>query len=183
MLKRHVNLYHNPNYVPPVPKEKVHKCPTCSRSFRHKGNLIRHMAQHDPESNVREQSMALKIGRQKRIQIIDGQHVEICTDMNEDDEDNEYEETEDEEEDDENCQMEEECYIPKSEFKDDPGDVLVNVDHDNGQQYVVLEVIQIQEDGQKMGKMDVQVIEEQDPMAVDDFMLSERKLIERECRI
>ena len=26
-LKRHQNLYHNPAYVPPVPKEKTHECP------------------------------------------------------------------------------------------------------------------------------------------------------------
>ena len=41
LLKRHQNLYHNPAYVPPPPKEKTHECPECSRSFRHKGNLIR----------------------------------------------------------------------------------------------------------------------------------------------
>ena len=40
-LKRHQNLYHNPAYVPPVPKEKTHECPECGRKFRHKGNLIR----------------------------------------------------------------------------------------------------------------------------------------------
>ena len=70
LLKRHQNLYHNPNYVPPTPKvifqfffkrkciwnstvylqEKTHECPECSRTFRHKGNLIRHMALHDPDS-------------------------------------------------------------------------------------------------------------------------------------
>lgn len=167
-MKRHVNLYHNPNYVAPVPKEKVHKCPTCHRSFRHKGNLIRHMAQHDPESNVREQSMALKIGRQKRIQIIDGQQVEIMT--NEDDD----EEEEEEEDEDQDPTEEDECFIQHANIKEDPGEVLVNVDHENGQEYVVLEVIQIQEDGQKTIE-DVQAIEEHDPMAVDDdFMLSER---------
>ena len=41
LLKRHQNLYHNPAYVPPPPKEKTHECPECNRSFRHKGNLIR----------------------------------------------------------------------------------------------------------------------------------------------
>ena len=41
LLKRHQNLYHNPAYVPPAPKEKTHECPECGRSFRHKGNLIR----------------------------------------------------------------------------------------------------------------------------------------------
>ena len=42
LLKRHQNLYHNPAYVPPPPKEKTHECPECNRSFRHKGNLIRY---------------------------------------------------------------------------------------------------------------------------------------------
>ena len=53
-------------------KEKTHECPECSRSFRHKGNLIRHMALHDPDSSAKEKAIALKIGRQKKIQIIDG---------------------------------------------------------------------------------------------------------------
>lgn len=46
---------------------------------RHKGNLIRHMAVHDPESSLQEKQQALKIGRQKKIQIIDGQRVEVMT--------------------------------------------------------------------------------------------------------
>ena len=102
-MKRHQNLYHNPNYVPPEPKvdfivclkvsiallgcislnsiifkfdlfqkEKTHECPHCSRSFRHKGNLIRHMDLHDPDSTAKEKAVALKAGRQKKIQIIDG---------------------------------------------------------------------------------------------------------------
>ena len=79
LLKRHCNLYHNPTYVPPAPQEKTHQCPECERAFRHKGNLIRHMAVHDPESSVQEKQQALKIGRQKKIQIIDGQRVEVMT--------------------------------------------------------------------------------------------------------
>ena len=38
---------------------------------------FRHMALHDPESTAQEKAMALKIGRQKKIQIIDGQRVSI----------------------------------------------------------------------------------------------------------
>ena len=34
------------------------------------------MALHDPESTEQEKAMALKIGGQKKIQIIDGQQVE-----------------------------------------------------------------------------------------------------------
>lgn len=76
LLKRHINLYHDPNYVPPTPKEKTHVCPSCNRQFRHKGNLIRHMSLHDPDSTVREHAMALKVGRKKRVQIVNGQQVE-----------------------------------------------------------------------------------------------------------
>lgn len=38
LLKRHKNLYHDPNYVPPIPKEKTHECPECSKAFRHKAS-------------------------------------------------------------------------------------------------------------------------------------------------
>lgn len=37
------------------------------------------MAVHDPESSLQEKQQALKIGRQKKIQIIDGQRVEVMT--------------------------------------------------------------------------------------------------------
>ena len=50
------------------------------------------MALHDPESTAQEKAMALKMGRQKKIQIIDGQQVEILEEIEdeeflEDDED------------------------------------------------------------------------------------------------
>lgn len=111
LLKRHQNLYHNPNYVPPPPREKTHECPECGRAFRHKGNLIRHMAVHDPESSVHEKQLALKLGRQKKIQMIDGQQVEVMPGL-------------------------------ASEDEDDDGDVMA-VEGADGQQYVVLEVIQL----------------------------------------
>lgn len=50
LLKRHKNLYHNPEYIPPQPKEKTHECPHCCKAFRHKGNLMRHLAIHDPDA-------------------------------------------------------------------------------------------------------------------------------------
>lgn len=68
-MRRHQNLYHNPAYVPPSPREKTHECPECQRAFRHKGNLIRHMAVHDPDSFAQENALALKLGRQKKIQV------------------------------------------------------------------------------------------------------------------
>jgi len=114
LLRRHQNLYHNPNYVPPQPRDKQHECPECARSFRHKGNLIRHMAIHDPESSAHEKAMALKVGRQKKIQIIDGQQVEVI----EGDDEDEDEETQTQ---------------------------MIAVEGEDGQQYVVLEVIQLQD--------------------------------------
>ena len=35
------------------------------------------MALHDPDSSAAEKAIALKIGRQKKIQIIDGQQVKL----------------------------------------------------------------------------------------------------------
>ncbi|KRT79336.1 zinc finger protein, partial [Oryctes borbonicus] len=109
LLKRHINLYHNPSYVPPPPREKTHECPECHKAFRHKGNLIRHMAVHDPDSSIQEKQLALKLGRQKKIQMIDGQRVEVMPSMGSDDEE---------------------------------GDMMA-VEGSDGQQYVVLEVIQL----------------------------------------
>uniref|UniRef100_A0A8D8S8D3 CCCTC-binding factor n=1 Tax=Cacopsylla melanoneura TaxID=428564 RepID=A0A8D8S8D3_9HEMI len=120
LLKRHVNLYHNPQYVPPSPREKTHKCPECKKAFRHKGNLLRHMTLHDPDSGLQEQQVALKLGRQKKVHIIDGHKVEVIPD----DEEDEGEESEEE------------------EGEEGGGE------DDDGHQYVVLEVIQVQsEDG------------------------------------
>lgn len=65
LLKRHKNLYHDPNYIPPIPKEKTHECPECGKAFRHKGNLIRHMAIHDPDASAAERAEALRIGQPK----------------------------------------------------------------------------------------------------------------------
>ncbi|KAL7287247.1 hypothetical protein TKK_0018376 [Trichogramma kaykai] len=123
LLKRHCNLYHNPSYVPPQPQEKNHQCPECEKPFRHKGNLIRHMAVHDPESSVQEKQQALKMGRQKKIQIIDGQRVEVLT--GDYTKLKGYDELEDEEEDEED------------------EDMMDTVEGSDGQQYVVLEVIQL----------------------------------------
>lgn len=71
LLKRHQNLYHNPDYVPPEPRPKNHECEECGRKFIHQGNLIRHLAMHDPESNVHEENLALKIGRKQKVGNLD----------------------------------------------------------------------------------------------------------------
>lgn len=68
LLRRHKNLLHNEDYQPPEPREKVHSCPSCPRSFTHKGNLMRHMETHDASLNAREEKLKLKLGRNVRIQ-------------------------------------------------------------------------------------------------------------------
>ncbi|KAG8177928.1 hypothetical protein JTE90_000792 [Oedothorax gibbosus] len=65
LLKRHVNLYHDPDYVRPEPRAKEHACHTCGKAFRHKGNLLRHYAVHDPEASVSERESALRLGEPK----------------------------------------------------------------------------------------------------------------------
>lgn len=62
-----------------IKRRKKDRSFTVDSLFRHKGNLIRHMAVHDPESSLQEKQQALKMGRQKKIQIIDGQRVEVMT--------------------------------------------------------------------------------------------------------
>ncbi|XP_023329055.1 transcriptional repressor CTCF [Eurytemora carolleeae] len=120
LLKRHQNLYHNPAYIPPLPREKTHECIECNRVFRHKGNLMRHMALHDPESSVQEKALALKFGRQKKYQMIDGQQVEVMANDNGSDEEDEEEEGEEE---------------------DESG---MTVEGPDGQYYVVLDVTQLE---------------------------------------
>lgn len=133
------------------------------------------MALHDPDSSIREEAMALKMGRRKRIQIIDGQQVEIYQ-SNDDSE--EEEEDEDEEE-----YLEE--VKPKVEGQGKRKELYVNVKGDDGQQYVVLEVIQMQ-DGEEEGQPKQEIvydedeeegiehIHEEDPMNVDnDFIIGD----------
>ncbi|XP_017009569.2 transcriptional repressor CTCF [Drosophila takahashii] len=68
LLRRHINLMHNDEYQPPVPRAKMHKCPSCSREFTHKGNLMRHMEMHDDAAKAREKQRRLKMGRNVRLQ-------------------------------------------------------------------------------------------------------------------
>lgn len=160
LLKRHVNLYHDPNYVPPTPKEKTHVCPSCSRQFRHKGNLIRHMSLHDPDSTVREHAMALKVGRKKRVQIVNGQQVEYIGFEDEE----EYEGEEDyvdEADDDENS-------MDESELQEDKKETIMAVGED-GQRYMVVEVINMEEDENSQ----IQLQDKDDNMEIAELYLED----------
>lgn len=81
LLKRHINIYHNPNYVPPKPREKRHTCPDCNRVYSSKGNLMRHMEMHDPESNLEGEKLQLKIGRKYRVSSVDGTVQRVDTEI------------------------------------------------------------------------------------------------------
>lgn len=65
LLKRHKNLYHNPDYVKPEPKEKTHICGVCFKAFRHKGNLMRHYVIHDPDASASDKEFAFMLGAPK----------------------------------------------------------------------------------------------------------------------
>ncbi|XP_013420586.2 transcriptional repressor CTCF [Lingula anatina] len=58
LLRRHKNLYHTPGYQPPPKKDLIHDCPECPKAFAHKGNLMRHMVQHDPNNPDYQQAAA-----------------------------------------------------------------------------------------------------------------------------
>lgn len=132
--------------MPPSPKEKTHQCPTCSRAFRHKGNLIRHMAVHDPDSAAKAEQIALKAGRQKRIHLVDGQLLSENEDDEEDEEENENE--------------------------------MMAVEGEDGQQYVVLEVYNMDEQNQDEEEGDQGIEEEEEidlPAQVDsdeDYLMT-----------
>lgn len=106
LLKRHKNLYHNPNYVPPTPKEKTHECPECNKAFRHKGNLIRHLAVHDPDATAQEKEEAMRIGQPKLPgEKKDGEEDDYDELM--DDPDEEFSDEDDDDDDDEDEVMDE----------------------------------------------------------------------------
>ena len=81
---------------------------------------------HDPESTAKEKAIALKVGRQKKIQIIDGQQVEVLGE--EEDEMEEYED--------------EDILLDESALEGEqgtPGNVMAVQTSDGQQQYIVLE--------------------------------------------
>lgn len=139
LLRRHQNLYHNPDYVPTPPKEKTHTCQECKRTFARKGNLIRHMAVHDPDSGHQERALALKIGGQRKVKYINPENLKsfMSTDNQPD--------------------------LLKLGLTNDElkrGELVTVADSD-GQQYVVLEVIQL-EDGteQQIAMVTPEIMEE-----------------------
>ncbi|XP_045781676.1 transcriptional repressor CTCF-like [Maniola jurtina] len=154
LLRRHQNLYHNPNYEPKPPKEKTHTCHECKRTFAHKGNLIRHLAIHDPDSGHQERALALRLGRQKKIKFVDAN-------VKTDDSDNESEE------------------IMKLDLGDNQlerGELLTVAD-DDGQQYVVLEVIQAEDgDTQLVSAPDYEEEEEEEENK-DEEELDKKEII------
>ena len=94
------------------------------------------MVLHDPESNEQERTMALKIDRQKKIQIIDGQQVEVLTG--------------DEEEEPEDYEDWDELLEPSNTEEVAPFDMgveqkMMAVEGLDRQQYVVLELFQLPE--------------------------------------
>ena len=90
---------------------------------------------------LQEKALALKIGRQKKIQIIDGQQVEVLTGDDEDEEDEELDPDD----------------LANAESTVGAGveQKMMAVQGQDGQQYVVLEVIQLPENAQENTNVDV----------------------------
>ena len=128
LLKRHKNLYHNPEYVAPQPKEKTHECSSCSKSFRHKGNLMRHMVIHDPE-NYKDGVLQLK----------GNEYHQLIDDESEEEETDEEDMLDDEDDDDEGETMDQQTL----QFTLDPQTQQML----SGDQVVVFEVVQMPEGG------------------------------------
>lgn len=94
--------------------------------FAHKGNLIRHLAVHDPDSGHHERALALKIGRQRKVKFIEEEPMRDIRVVDSSDA----------------AEMMK-LGLSNNELK--RGELVTVADGD-GQQYVVLEVIQL-EDG------------------------------------
>ncbi|RWS27850.1 zinc finger protein with KRAB and SCAN domains 7-like isoform X2, partial [Leptotrombidium deliense] len=127
LLKRHKNLYHNPEYIPPQPKEKTHECPHCNKAFRHKGNLMRHLVCHDPDA-YKDVSLGQNSRMNDSHQLIDD------------------EEEEEEETDDESSQII--LHNTEDENTIDPQTLQFTLDPQTqqmlqGEQVVVFEVVQL----------------------------------------
>uniref|UniRef100_W8BM03 Transcriptional repressor CTCF n=1 Tax=Ceratitis capitata TaxID=7213 RepID=W8BM03_CERCA len=77
LLGRHINLYHNENYVPPPKLQKSHNCPYCTRVFAHKGNLVRHMRLHDDQESG---THSLRIPKVENEKLSDSDEEPYATD-------------------------------------------------------------------------------------------------------
>ncbi|XP_052746494.1 transcriptional repressor CTCF isoform X2 [Bicyclus anynana] len=159
LLRRHQNLYHNPNYEPKPPKEKTHTCHECKRTFAHKGNLIRHLAIHDPESGHLERALALKLGRQKKIHFVDT-NAKLQSSNSED-------------------EGEELMKIDLSGKQLERGELLTVADGD-GQQYVVLEVIQTDDsDDHKISVPDYIEEKEEEEEEEEEVEMDKKEILEQ----
>ncbi|VVC88788.1 unnamed protein product [Leptidea sinapis] len=108
-------------YSAKIHSKKTHICNECSRTFANKGNLIRHMVIHDPDPTHQEQAEALKLGRQKKVKVVDG-HLVVSF-----------------------VQLE----LPRNKPEQlDAGEILTVAD-DRGEEYVVLQVIQLEDESQQ----------------------------------
>lgn len=125
------------------------------------------MAFHDPDSNQREHAMALKVGRQKRIQEIDGQQVEIYSGID----DEEYEGESDYEEyiDGEMDDSSDELVSPKVEK-----DEAIMAIGEDGQRYMVVEVINMEDEDQQVSQDSQE--QHNGGMEIEELILPERKL-------
>lgn len=119
--------------------------------------------------------MALKLGRQHRIEGDNKPLNAKIEYINGQEDEDEEDEDEDEEEEEEEADMIDQSYYVNDKgqrIKRKSKEVLVNVEGDDGQQYVVLEVIQESDQGGE-NEDEERLDDENDPMDVDDgFMLS-----------
>ncbi|XP_055910317.1 transcriptional repressor CTCFL [Eupeodes corollae] len=176
LLRRHQNLYHNKDYVPPPPQEKTHSCPDCKRAFSRKGNLMRHMATHDPDSVVHEVKVEKQVNAGKQMENDDGT-FEALSYVEEEEEDYEVEEEEEQMEGDEEA-MEtyietaasditnfEEVMIKKEDERE-----LVTLEGIDDQQYMVVEIIQSDDENDDLGFEEDKAIKHE---LDEEFVISE----------
>lgn len=117
------------------------------------------MSLHDPDSTVREHAMALKVGRKKRVQIVNGQQVEYIGFEDEE----EYEGEEDYVDEDET----EENSMDEAELQDKK-ETIMAVGED-GQRYMVVEVINMEEDENSQ----IQLQDKDDNMEIGELYLED----------
>lgn len=115
------------------------------------------MSLHDPDSTIREHAIALKVGRKKRVQVVNGQQVEYIGFEDEE----EYEGEEDYVDGDDDGSEEELSTSSKKE-------TLMAVGED-GQRYMVVEVINMEEDENSQ----IQLQDKDDNMEIAELYLED----------